>query len=1349
MRLFVALLTVAVLTLGGGVLAETLPDGFNPDTMMPSSQVQRGMKAVGRSVFHGVEITEFSMEILAVLEKANSGKDLIIGRVLDGPVVERQCGVMGGMSGSPVFVDGKIIGAIAFTYIFEKEPVCGITCIESMLVALDRPKASAPVETANRGSQSPSYASGKEYYASRSGGFTVSGRQVSQAKIVRRAEAMKGFEGDDTVLMCPVFAPVYCAGVPAGAMAYLKEQFADRGIEPIAGPGSRRQVVDTDLVAGSAFGGLLASGDFDISTGGTITYRDGDLILGFGHPFMELGKVDVPLTTSWVHDFVPCYNRTDKMMSPMKEAGHLTQDRSWAVGGRLGETAARVPGTFKITDLTRDVTKTYHLDMLKDRGLTGRIIATGALSSIYATYNSGGEGTVRCKFRVKDDRGDEITREDVFYHDGALEGPALGDLMSAISLLNDNRFRPGDITEVQYEAELDDKDNTAAIEGLYADQTIARAGEDVTVRVRLRPDSGEIVEKAFTLKMPEDLQRGKVRIAVGSGTAAMQVRARADVLPPPVFDLDDAITVIQKLEHGNQLFVAAGITNRDTSVRSARLPGLPTIFADLIRGSQRTDVARGGQELSAIADVPWVLYGSAYITLATEDRMGRRGKAATESKPAEDDEQEAAAVAPPGVPASLWWAASAFRTQGSAAAVDNPPVPQPGPAPVADEPEDEKTDEPDKTKQDEKAEGKTEDEDEKEPEKDKTDGAVARVPTVWTQSSADDFSQGEAKGIAVRSDGLACLAPHWAPSGRLPEPYVWALASGSSGTFMGTCDGGKVYRVGSAAPEALFDTGRFGICSLHVAPDGSVLAGTMPGGTVFAITSDGKGSELCTLQADYVWDIVDAPEGGYYIATGAPAVVYHVDAAGKANAIARLKEAHALRLLVAGGALYIGTARRGGLYRRDADGTVVSLYDTADADITDLLAVKDGAVLLSTAPKGSVVSVAPSGEATIVYEDAKRGVMSLARMGDRTIAGLSESGQIVEVINRTTSALLRDVDEGQVTALCSHGAQVFAATSNPGELLVADFSAAAEGTLESDTLDAKRRSRWGRVDWDAAAPDGCGFSLRFRSGNTVDPKDGTWSQWSPPLTAPGRDHVGAPPARFLQYQVQMQRAAGAPWPVLRWVKTSYLPDNQCPTVKDAKPTEAKAISGKSKVTWTMSDPDKDKLRARLLVRPRGQRDYRVIKAGITESEYTWDTRTMQDGVYDLRLVVDDGLSNPDGACEGALDIGDITIDNTEPEVTLLTEAVRQSDGGVAVTGYAVDATSEIAGISWQPKGEDPWQAARLDDGICDWRYERFLIATPPLKETVEELTVRVRDAAGNVTDKAVKVPELEKPKAEG
>ena len=1336
---------VLTVCLAVSLLASLAPAGalsthFNPETMMPSSEVRRGMKAVGKSVFSGIEITEFNMEILAVLEKANLGKDLIIGKILDGPVVERESGVMGGMSGSPVYVDGRLIGAIAYTWNFEREPIAGITAIDSMLQSLDKPEKQQAL--------SP-FATSVERYSSLRGGFEIAGKRISQVRIVPRSEARSAFADDHTMVLCRVTPPVYCGGVPQRAREYLKDVLEPHGIEPIAGPGAKRDPVDTDLVPGAAFGALLVSGDFDISTAGTVTYREGDLLLAFGHPFMEMGKVDIPLTTAWVHDFIPCYSRTDKLMSPMKEVGALTQDRTWSVGGKLGPVAGRVPATFKITDETRDLTKTYKVRVLKQRDLTPQMLATSALSAVFATYNSPGEGMAHVKLRIKGSKGHEITREDRYYHAGGLIMPAIGNLLNACTILTENRFRPQDVTELEYEAQLSNLDNTAAIEGLYADQAVAKAGEDLTLHVRLRPDDGDIVEKTVTLRMPLDLQKGRMRIGVSGGTDAMRMRSRLGVLPPTFYALEDVIDQFETAEQSDQLFVAAGTpSKKNISVQGTKLIGLPPSIQSVIEGSLRTDIIKGGTEISQTLDVPWVLYGVAQMTVQTEDREGRRGKGPPPKSGGPPDPGEASALPPlpRGGPASLWWAASAF-TKPLAGDMDQSPhqAYRPFTLPRVNS---EKPEKADKAEAEDKDEDKDEEDKEEKAEepKDKKEGAVARQPSIWSQTTAKDFQAGEAEGIAIRSDGAVQLVPEWKKLRQFSELYVSSLAAGENVVYAGAMNDASIYRLDGEKCELLFETGEFGVSALCVDKSGAVLAATFPHGRIFRITPDGKGEQFCQLDADQVWDIISDGKAGYYAAVGPGAAVYHIDEQGKAEKLIEIRQSHAVRLLLVAENLYVATAEKGVLYRLGPDRKLVSLFDAGKNDLTALAPDPKGSILLATGPEGKVIAVDSSGAATALYEADGAGILSLLHTQGRAFAGLSDDGKIVEVVDPDTHSLLREDDAGQVTALCALGSKVYAGCANPGVVLVADSDAAATGKLDSDVLDAGRCSRWGVADWQATVPEGAKLTLRLRSGNSNDPEDESWSDWSLPIADPGRGKASAPPAQFLQYRLEMSKSAGAGPPQLDWLRVSYLPANQRPVVKDTKPKEGEAISAKFKLKWKMEDPDKDKLQAKVLARPRGKRDFKIIKEHLTAAEYEWNTKTMDDGVYDVRIVADDSLANPGDAEEGELDIANITIDNTRPEVEIISGPVEQTDGTFALTGFVLDAACPIANIAWQEKGGDIWRAARLDDGLYDWRYERFLIVTPPLKETVKEIVVRARDAAGNVTDETVKLPERKQAK---
>jgi hypothetical protein len=625
------------------------------------------------------------------------------------------------------------------------------------------------------------------------------------------------------------------------------------------------------------------------------------------------------------------------------------------------------------------------------------------------------------------------------------------------------------------------------------------------------------------------------------------------------------------------------------------------------------------------------------------------------------------------------------------------------------------------------------------------EGAVGRGPSFFLHTTAADFAPGKAQGVAVRSDGALQLCPPWQEVVLPDELYVTALVAGKNLAYAGTCDPGRVYKIADGKATLAFETGEFGVSSLWLGTDGTLLVGTMPRGRIFRVNPDGKGAELCKLQCPYVWDICEAGPGQWDVAGGNDACVWRVKADGTAQKLLDLRQGHAMRLLRVKDALYIGTAQRGALYRRNADGRVEALYEAEGDDITALTAGPKGTLWLATAPKGKVISLDSNGVAREQYSGGSNAVLSLAQVRGRMFAGEGTDGRVREIVKEGVNALVREDVGRQVVCLAASDSVLYAGCASPGRVLVADLAAAATGTFDSAPLDAKRVARWGRVDWQGTTPPGATVTLRLRSGNTVDPKDGSWSAWSPIVAEPGREKVDLPPGQYLQYRLELGCPAGGASPVVDWLKISYLPANQPPTVKDFKPSESVALSGKVKLEWKMEDPDKDQLLATVLVRPRGGRDFRVLKGNLTTPSYEWDTKSLDDGAYDLRVVVDDGLSNPGDARTATLDVANLVVDNTPPEVQIISGPVQQANGGWAITGFALDRTTRIANIAWHAKDDKIWHAAKLDDGIYDWRYERFVVATGPLKDSVTEIVIRARDAAGNVTDKTVTLPKKETP----
>jgi hypothetical protein len=233
---------------------------FDPATMMRADSIQRGMTGYGLSVFEGVTIERFDVEVLGVLSKVIVGEDLILARITSGPVVERESGVIGGMSGSPIYIKGRLVGALAYGWGFSREPICGITPIEAML-------DSYPADGGAQALLGPNHPAR---------GAMVDGRWVTRANVQPISESGARFASPDTINLQPVAPLIYASGLKPEAMQALTDALEPYGIEPMAGPGRMSDPVPVELAPGSAVGVSLATGDFDITGIGTVTWRDGD-----------------------------------------------------------------------------------------------------------------------------------------------------------------------------------------------------------------------------------------------------------------------------------------------------------------------------------------------------------------------------------------------------------------------------------------------------------------------------------------------------------------------------------------------------------------------------------------------------------------------------------------------------------------------------------------------------------------------------------------------------------------------------------------------------------------------------------------------------------------------------------------------------------------------------------------------------------------------------------------------------------------------------------------------------------------------------------------------------------------
>ena len=1329
----VGIVAVALVAAAGSTRAGSL---FNPRTMIRTAELRPGMRGVAKSVFRGADITSFNVEVIGVLKKENLGGDSVLIRVLDGPVVERSTGVARGMSGSPVYIDGRLLGAIAFTYRFAKEPIGGVTPVEDMLEALEHPeKASSPPSA--QASVIPAQ---------------IRGRTITQALVAGFGADEEALAEDHcTIVMEPLATPLACSGFSPRSLRLVAEALRPYGIQPVAGPGPlpEKDWVDVDLQPGSSIGVKLMDGDFTGAATGTLTYRDQNVLLAFGHPLLQAGRVDMPLATAWVHDVMPSTDISNKITSIMKTVGAVQQDRAWSIAGVLGQSAPMVNVSIQIHDRTRDLTRKYHVEVVQNEDMTVPMVLAGLFNAVDAAYKPSGRGTARVRFTIKTTDGKEIARENMFYSVASVGDATVQEAAQAMVLLTKNQFDRQKIQSVDVVSDLSDAELEAAIDDVYAEQTIAKAGEDLTLHVRLKQKDKAPVEKVVTLRVPEEVARGAMQIGICGGGNERTLEARLGISQPEPQNLGDLIERFQTTEASNRLCVIAALPNPSFRISNRELSRVPSSVAGTLAQSRWADLRQGKEKIVKVVDTEFALSGQQMLSIATEDKEGKKGRAAPPrpgapprppqgAAPQPKEEEESYDAADGGLDPAAWlFGADAPGTPpGAAASPAAKPKEPPGPPKPADR------------KTSAEAPKPTEKPEEKAP------PPVTRQAKEWLQADIKDYQKGEAKGLALVSTGQIVLAPKIETVKDSGEFYLWSAAADAQGNaYFGGGPNGIIFKLTPDGQLSTFyDSDELAIYALAFDSAGNLIAGTAPEGRILKIDPSGKGSVLHDADCQSVWALA-AKGDAIYAGCGPDARVLKISADGSATEFAKLPASDVLSLAFSGDVLYAGTAGDGVVYRIEPDGTHIAVFGAEETSICALAVGPKGDVYAGTDPGGLVVRIRPNGEVETVYDEDQRAVLSLLTDGDAVYAGTGDDGKLLRITEQPDGeAAVADLGETKrPQALClvkPKDGSLLVGTANMGTIVRAGLPPRASGHFESEVLDADVSARWGAISWVADVPEGADVYLQTRSGNAPDPDD-EWSPWSRAYAKADGEPVVSPPARYLQYQVSLV-GSETESPVVKSVHIVYLPDNQKPEVVLDAPKNDEALSAKYEVKWKADDPDKDKLLFGIFSSKDAGKSWDAVKEDLEEPKYEWDTAKVKDGRYALKVTASDELSNPGDALTAEKIIDPIIIDNTPPKIIEKNVGEPDANKQVTISGLAADDLTRITAVEYRVGDEGPYRGVAPADGMLDSVTERFQLTTQKLEPGENTIHVRVRDAAGNwgTEDIPIKI-EGEKKEAEG
>ncbi len=575
------------------------------------AQIHAGQKGVAYTVFEGVKPEPMDLTVLGVLKDANGPKgDLILVR-LEGKKVE-YTGVVAGMSGSPVYIDGKLAGALAFRIgEFSKEPIAGVTPIAQML------EINAMDSTSGADAQAD-----PDEHGTLGGTEPLSGKASNRPTVSRTASpGLSSDLGSLNNYLTPIGAPLVFNGFTEDAIRQFTAQFAAAGITPVMGTGSVSDTPQPEpLVPGSSVSAVLVRGDMNIAATCTVTYVDADRLLACGHPLTQFGRVDMPMYKAQVLATLPSPANAFKIVNTTEAVGSFVQDRHTGIMGRFNREPKMIPVTLTIHD-DHGPSKTFHYEVLNNAKMTPVLMMSTVFSALQGTNDYGEDVTFRMQGRIRVNGFPAVGMQNMFAPMDAGQPAAYG-VATAIgerfSRIYENPYAAPTIRGVDMDVKLVRERRFARLESARTDVTEARPGDEIVIEAALRPYRGERIVRQIPVRIPTSTPRGNLHILVSDGDTIDHAR-RLDNALNKRLDLASTIALLNKEHPNTRLYVSLMEANPEAMVDDKVMPALPLSVMNVMEGMRGTqDMVVTGESNVNEASTPldYVVSGSQVITVS-------------------------------------------------------------------------------------------------------------------------------------------------------------------------------------------------------------------------------------------------------------------------------------------------------------------------------------------------------------------------------------------------------------------------------------------------------------------------------------------------------------------------------------------------------------------------------------------------------------------------------------------------------------------------------------------------------------------------------------------------------------
>lgn len=569
---------------------------------MDVDEIVPGMKGYGKTVFNGTQIETFQVEVLGVLKNWDVKSNMILIRMSGGPL--EQSGIISGMSGSPVYIDNRLIGAVAYGWNFAKEPIAGVTPILEMknsLLNVPPPEKEASPTSID---------------------WEIPPAQQNSMELRPQDSFLQPQVTEDRSLnnikLTPIMSPMFVSGIDSDVLQNLQPLFTGHGLYPIQGGSaiSSASAGTARLAPGASMAAILIRGDFNAAVVGTVTYTENGHVMGFGHPFLHTGSTDLPLASAYVYAILSSQSNSIKMASPLEVIGRITQDRKSGVAGVLGESSRMTPCHVEVEGSQK---LNYDFEIVNNKQLTPSLLLMVMQSAVLSTERKSGEKSVRITLSVHIDGYDKpVVIENIFY-DMDQSWLSINHIIQAFAMITNNQFQKVGLKQIDVKIKILDSRQTAYIEAIRVDKKSVKPGDTLQVDVQLKPFTGESMYQTASILIPEDVPPGSILSVTACdstyGQSLNMSRAAGKHLPT---NFEQLLRYVENMERNNRLQVRVLLPKKGLTYKGEGFPSLPPSMQSIMSVSNQSGIGPLFDEEIVRVPTRYVIMGNQSVSVVVK-----------------------------------------------------------------------------------------------------------------------------------------------------------------------------------------------------------------------------------------------------------------------------------------------------------------------------------------------------------------------------------------------------------------------------------------------------------------------------------------------------------------------------------------------------------------------------------------------------------------------------------------------------------------------------------------------------------------------------------------------------------